>query len=110
MSHDNVPDNIRQQLYTEEQQKMAKRRAETTKSPGGIPSINISNVLPGNSVQTPFPNPNIATPDSVPPLTANATYQLHVPGLRDVAVTEYCAWQQSQVRHESLKAEFSKST
>lgn len=34
-THDDVPDDIRQQLYAEEQQRMEKRRADATKPPGG---------------------------------------------------------------------------
>jgi hypothetical protein len=108
-SHDDVPEDIRQQLYAEEQQKMQKKRAVTTKSPGVIPSINITNVMPGSTAQTPLPHPNVAMPDTVLPLAAPVTCQLRIPGLRDVAVTDYCVWQQSQVRHESLKAEFRKA-
>jgi hypothetical protein len=32
--------------------------------------------------------------------------RIHISGLRDVAVQDYCEYQQAQVRDESLKAEF----
>lgn len=71
-----------------------------------MPPINITDVLPGHTPQTLFPTPNIVTPASDPPLTVPMASQFHVLGICDVAVTEYSAWQQSQVRHESFKNEF----
>jgi hypothetical protein len=40
------------------------------------------------------------------PLRHSVTDRLNIPGFRDDAVKEYCAWQQSQVKEPSLKAGF----
>jgi hypothetical protein len=34
---------------------------------------------------------------------------LHIPGPRDEALEDYCAWQQSQVKSPGLKAEYQKA-
>jgi hypothetical protein len=40
------------------------------------------------------------------PSRHSATDRLNIPGFRDDAVKEYCAWQQSQVKEPALKAEY----
>ncbi|PQE18259.1 urea carboxylase protein [Rutstroemia sp. NJR-2017a BBW] len=37
------------------------------------------------------------------------TNRLDIPGLRDRAVKEYCAWQQSKVEQSTLKVEYQKA-
>jgi len=44
------------------------------------------------------------TPSKVPPVTS-----LVIPGPRDIAVQEYSDWQKSQVRNQTLQAEFQKA-
>jgi hypothetical protein len=82
-THDDIPGDIRQQLYAEEQ-KQSEQKA-TNFSLSNLPPINITNVLPGPSHQ-PFASTSlIATPLLVaPPITP-----LVVPSLRDTAVKEY---------------------
>jgi hypothetical protein len=50
-THDDVPDNIRQQLYAEEQQRLDRKHKVTTTSSSGIPPITINNVLLSISLQ-----------------------------------------------------------
>jgi hypothetical protein len=104
-SHDDIPEDICQQLYTEEQQRFERHQKATNVSSSNLPPINITNVLPGPSHQPFVSTSPIATPLLVaPPITP-----LVVPGLRDIAVKEYSNWQQSKVGDYILKAEFQKA-
>lgn len=47
-THDDVPPDVRQQLYLEEQQRQNCKAKENESSPLNIPPINITNVLPGH--------------------------------------------------------------
>jgi hypothetical protein len=46
-SHNDVPEDIRQQLYAEEQQHIERQRKSTSSTSSGHPPIHITNVLPG---------------------------------------------------------------
>ncbi|KAI9778682.1 MAG: hypothetical protein M1839_007913 [Geoglossum umbratile] len=104
-THDDVPEDIRQQLYAEEQQRLERQQKTTNVSSSNIPPINITNVLPGPSHQ-PFVS---ASPMGTPPPVAPPITRLVVPGFRDIALKEYCDWQQSKVVDETLKAEYQKA-
>jgi hypothetical protein len=69
----------------------------------GFPPINITNVLPSQSPNTPLPASQSETPAPLPK-------HLDIPGLRDIAVHRYSDWQQSKVGDETLKAEFRKAS
>jgi hypothetical protein len=106
LSHEDVPQNIRQQLNDEEQQR-SKRQQKVAASSLTIPPINITNVLPGQPSQSSmisFPGPNSAVG-----LPTNSSSCLDIPGLRDVAVQNYCAWHQSKVAEKLLKMEYQKA-
>jgi hypothetical protein len=45
-THDDVPDDIREQLYAKEQQDVERQRKRTTSTMTGLLPINITNVLP----------------------------------------------------------------
>jgi hypothetical protein len=95
-THDDVPEDIRQQLYREEQQQQQERHQRATNvSSSSVPSINITNVLPGPSHQHFLSAPRV-TP-------------LLIPGPRDIAIQEYTNWQKSQVHSQTLQAEFQKA-
>lgn len=105
-SHDDVPETIREQLYIQEQQRLERQKGGLQSSPG-YPPINITNVLPAQSsnlsaLSTPTPMVAMCPGKTAPDF-------LEIPGLRDLAVTEYSDWQQSQVSDEKLKAEFRKA-
>jgi hypothetical protein len=104
-SHDDVPEDIRQQLYAEEQQRLERHQKATTVSSANLPPINITNVLPGPTHQPILSSSSMADQ----PLVAPPPTPLVIPGLRDVAVKEYSDWQQSQVSDQTLKAEFQKA-
>lgn len=103
-THDDVPHDIRENLYHEEQQRLDRGSVSRQSANGNsCPPINITNVLPSQSI-----------PSASPPLSAQTVAMqdsgcLNIPGLRDVAVEEYSDWQQSQVGNEILKGEFRKA-
>lgn len=106
-THDDVPEDIREQLYAEEQQRLGRHQKTTLSSSTSVPHINITNVLPEPSHQ-PLVS-NTSTSMTPQPSSAPLAPRLLVPGHRDIAVKEYSDWQQSKVRSEALKAEFHKA-
>ncbi|PSN61087.1 hypothetical protein BS50DRAFT_505256 [Corynespora cassiicola Philippines] len=106
LTHNDVPEDIRQQLYAEEQQRLERHRSRSSSS---LPPINITNVLPVPSSQFSVPAASVPACD----LTESSSGKhspLTVPGARDVAVKEYSHWQQSQVDDEFLKIEYQKAS
>ena len=105
-THDDVPENVREELYTEKQKSLERHQKASGTSAAAPPAIHITNVLPPSS----GPVSHLASvtgspvPDMPPRHTAND--RLNIPGFRDDAVKEYCAWQQSQVKEPALKAGF----
>jgi hypothetical protein len=105
-SHDDVPEDVREQLYAEEQQRKERQPTKNVSTPG-FPPINITNVLPSQSYQSPL--------TSIADSTAAAQQQLarfprlDIPGPRDAAVIAYSEWQQSNVVDDALKGEFQKA-
>ena len=108
-THEDVPEDIREQLYAEEQQWLDRRERSRSSSTANIPPINITNVLPQQSYQTPSGASPAPTPPSDRPVISALFNRLDIPGHRDVAVKEYSDWQQSKVHEEILKVEFQKA-
>jgi hypothetical protein len=69
-THDDTPPEVRHQLYAEDQERQDRKAKETATSPLGIPSINITNVLPGHSQQTSLPGGQQGPGTSVHPSNA----------------------------------------
>jgi hypothetical protein len=104
-THDDVPEDIRQQIYAEDQQRLERHQKATNIPSSSLPPINITNVLPGPLYQAAQPTPLMANDTSEPsPITP-----FTVLGLRDAAVKEYCDWHQSKVSNNEWKAEFQKA-
>ena len=103
-SHEDVPEQIREQLFTEERQRLERQpKAASCSTP--FPPINITNVLPQSSQ-----SPMASSVDSVTaPAATSSEVTLDIPGPRDVAVRMYSEWQQSNVVDEVLKTEFQKA-
>ncbi|KAH7061005.1 hypothetical protein BKA63DRAFT_573482 [Paraphoma chrysanthemicola] len=95
-SHDDVPEDVRQQLYAEEQQQLERHRGAGHSAPTAQAPIHITNVLPGPSHPTSGQTEVQAKP------------RLDVPGFLDAAVEEYSDWQQSRVRREDQKEDIRK--
>ncbi|KZL85758.1 hypothetical protein CI238_10898 [Colletotrichum incanum] len=108
-NHNDVPDEVRDQLYAEEQQEEERhRKAKAKTSPfGNCPPINITNVMPASS---PPSSAEVAmTPRSESNIRCQVVLPLHATGSRDVAMRKYCDWQCSQVQCETLKQEFQRA-
>jgi hypothetical protein len=91
-THDDVPDDIRQQLYAAERQQYARHHKAADKSDSKLPSIVIKNVLPGSHSDT-------AAQSALPSLSR----RLVIPGFCDTAVEEYSEWQMSRVKRDDLR-------
>jgi hypothetical protein len=68
--------------------------------------ITITNVLPAPFYQTSDLSSLAGTPAPDMPSQYTPIDRLNIPGFRDDAVKEYCAWQQSQVKDLALKREY----
>lgn len=104
--HDDVPDNVREQLYAEERQRLLKQNKYSNNLASGsmLPQINI-NVLPSQS-----PQPLISSTWDTE--TAPSTIQNNlndIPGLLEVAVEENAKWHLSRVGTESYKENIKKA-
>jgi hypothetical protein len=108
-THDDVPEDIRQQLYAEEQQWLERRQKTTSASTANCPPITITNVLPSQTYQTPLGTSPAGAPTSNPSLIPTLASPLDIPGLQDIAVKSYSHWQQSNVDDVTLKVEFQKA-
>jgi hypothetical protein len=107
--HEDVPEDIREQLYAEEQYRLERQQRATRMSATIYPSINITNVFPAQSLQPFIMVSSVETPASDPLLNAISAHRLVISGLRDVTVNEYSDWQQSKVNDEMLKVEFQRA-
>lgn len=107
-AHDDVPDEIREQLYAKEAHYIERQRKQGA-SQAGFPPINITNVMPAQSPQGFTPCSVPATPESTGSLPCDHSVQLEIAGLRDMAVKRYSDRQCSQVGDEALKMEYRKA-
>jgi hypothetical protein len=108
-NHGDVPDDIRQQLYAEEQQWLERRQKAPIASQAAFPPINITNVLPAHANQAEYSESDMGTQAVNVRTTASQLKRLGISGLRDVAMKDYSQWQQSNVDSEELKEEFQKA-
>ena len=107
-SHDDMPHEIREQLFAEEAQYVERQRKQGA-SHASFPPINITNVMPAQTPQASTPGSIPATPESTGLVSCDHSARLEIPGLRDIAVKRYCDWQCSQVDDEALKLEYWKA-
>ncbi|KAF7174073.1 hypothetical protein CNMCM6106_008192 [Aspergillus hiratsukae] len=104
-THDDIPDNVREQLYAEERQRLSKQNKSTNGSAGSMPpQINI-NVLPAQSSQ---PSISSSWGTEAKPSTVQSEL-VDIPGLLDQAVEEYADWHLSRVSAEGFKANIKKA-
>ncbi|KAI2791663.1 hypothetical protein POX_c04529 [Penicillium oxalicum] len=105
-THRDVPDDIREELYMEEQQRLEKKKRKggnILAAEAPYPPINI-NVLPSQSHPS---GKDITAPKVALETTSLKDIgPLHMPGFRDVAVKEYGEWLASSVEDDNLKAAF----
>jgi hypothetical protein len=82
-AQNDIPEKVRLDLYTEEQQQLEKQQ-KTPSISIATPPIHIINTLPTSSCQTCHLEPSQAT-------TASSIPSIDIPGFRDKAVEKYCA-------------------
>lgn len=103
-THDNVPEDIRTWLYTEEQQYSDRKRMrrDSGSHPAAHPPMIINNYIPVYPSQTLADGPRsaLALPDSLSSLPS----PLDIPGLRDDLVDAYRGWHCSKVRSQDKKS------
>jgi hypothetical protein len=97
-THGDIPEDIRTQLYAEEQQQLdrKRKRRNSDSSPAGPTPMIINNYIPVSSGQAMSGGSN---GPSRPPCPS-------VPGLRDDAVEAYCEWHCSKVRRQDQKQHY----
>jgi hypothetical protein len=100
-----VPDAVREELFLEEQQKLESLQTKGSKmlAAGNCPHININFMGGQHQPQSPATN-SIATLATSPPQIGQTVDPLIIDGLRDLAVREYSAWQETNVVDDNLKA------
>ncbi|KAM0130857.1 hypothetical protein ACHAO1_007638 [Botrytis cinerea] len=101
-SHSDVQEEIRQQLYAEEQHSLDAKRQKASTSLVNIPPVHIKNTMPASSCQN-----CQQMLSSVPEIPPNS--RLSIPGFRDKAVEEYCASHQSKFEDPIHKVEYQKA-
>ncbi|KAB5513495.1 hypothetical protein GE09DRAFT_980717 [Coniochaeta sp. 2T2.1] len=104
-SHDDLPEDIRNQLYAGEQQDVDRRRKRRATSPTVCPTVHITNVLPPQRSTESTP----ALAEATQSVSATRPPRLGIAGLRDMALRGYCAWQSSQVSDRALNLEYQKA-
>jgi len=105
-NHDDVPDDVRQELYAVEQQRFEHQQKTRNVSASSLPPIQITNVLPG---QCSTAGETLSSDVSARQIAMASSERLKIVGQRDVVVQEYTNWQRSQVLSSDLKTQFSKA-
>ena len=104
--HDDVPHDIREQIYNEEQERGKKKQKTSSHAQTGstCPPINI-HVLPTSSQP---PVASQADDEATRPIPARND-SIDIPGLLDVAVEEFTNWHLSRVSAEIFKENIRKA-
>ena len=107
LTHDDVPQAIRDQLFVEEEER-ARRHKASAPTNSDFPPITITNVLPPLTSQS---VPQTADQTSVTDSSTQPSRRrrLKVFGPRDVALKDFCEWQETQVEDPGLKEDFQKA-
>ncbi|KAH7363608.1 hypothetical protein B0T11DRAFT_354015, partial [Plectosphaerella cucumerina] len=101
-SHGDMPQDIRNALYAEEQQQSNRKRKrgdqesqQTVQQP-----VIINNYIPTHG------NQSSTAPQQLPTHQRPELEALDIPGMRDDAVIEYCAWHCTKVRRQQLREQY----
>jgi hypothetical protein len=108
-THDDVPEEIRDQLYAEHHQRRERPASGTSTSTPGLPPITINNVMPSPSPFQDSPLNRSLGASSAFQERIVGSVSLDIPGPRDLAVLAYSDWQQSNVVDEAQKNEYQKA-
>ncbi|CAG8393858.1 unnamed protein product [Penicillium salamii] len=108
LSHEDVPDNFREELYMEERHRLKSQQSQKNKmvdTPESCQPININFNRMQSSPQQDTSDPTTASA-MVLPSNNQAIEDLNLTRLRDEAVKDYGAWHKSNIGDENLKAQF----
>ncbi|KAH7459908.1 hypothetical protein FOMA001_g19880 [Fusarium oxysporum f. sp. matthiolae] len=106
-SHDDVPPDIRDLVYAEEEQSIQRKRKRRSSSTDSRP-VNITNVMPTRAGHSSDDN-DIRTPSGSVEGSRYAPKYLGIPGMRDVNVNKYCIWHCSKNANTVWKMEYKKA-
>lgn len=106
-SHDDVPPDVRDLVYAEEEQSVQRKRKRRSSSTDTRP-INITNVMPTRSGH-PTDDNDTRTPSGLVERSSYAPKYLSIPGMRDVNVNKYCTWHCSKYDNDIWKMEYEKA-
>ena len=106
-SHDDVPPDVRDLLYAEEEQSMQRKRKRRSSSTDARP-VNITNVMPTRAGHSSDDN-DIRTPSGSAEGSPYAPKYLGIPGMRDVNMNKYCVWHCSKNANAVWKMEYKKA-
>jgi hypothetical protein len=107
-SHEDVPDNFREELYMEERHRFESQQSRNNKmigTPGSCHPINIHFNGMQSSPQSETSNTAAASAMLLAP-NDQVIDDLNITGLRDEAVRDYSAWHEANVKDDNLKAQF----
>jgi len=94
-THNDVPDELRQQIYLEEQQSSRNKPSNAVVASANVPPIQV--ILPKNA------SPELETGRKM------EAKRIDIPGLHDVNVQDYCDWLKSRVKTEAQRDEYQKA-
>ncbi|KAH7165146.1 hypothetical protein DER46DRAFT_685257 [Fusarium sp. MPI-SDFR-AT-0072] len=106
-SHDDVPPDVRDLLYAEEEQSIQRKRKRRSLSTDARP-VNITNVMPIRAGHSSDDN-GVRTPSGSVEGSPYALKYLGIPGMRDVNVNKYCIWHCSKNANTVWKIEYKKA-
>ncbi|GKU14736.1 unnamed protein product [Fusarium langsethiae] len=106
-SHDNVPPNVRDLLYAEEEQSIQRKRKRRLSSTNARP-ITITNVIPTRAGHS-SDDHDVRTPSESVEGSPYALKYLGILGMRDVNVNKYCIWHCSKNANTVWKMEYKKA-
>ncbi|KAL7918358.1 hypothetical protein ACQKWADRAFT_304428 [Trichoderma austrokoningii] len=104
--HEDMPREIRDKLYAEEQQQLSRKRkrANSGSYASNLPAIHIHNVIPGQ-LDTASAHSSVGST----PTATSLRCALEGLGMRDDVAEEYFAWHGSRVRRQALKEEYDRA-
>ncbi|KAF4502803.1 hypothetical protein FAGAP_959 [Fusarium agapanthi] len=106
-SHDDVPPDVRDLVYAEEEQGIQRKRKRRSSSADARP-VNITNVMPTRASH-PSDDNAAGTPSGPVERSLFAPKYLGIPGMRDVNVRKYCSWHCSMNNNNIWKMEYEKA-
>jgi hypothetical protein len=106
-SHDDVPENIREQLYAENQKRLERRPTTSVAPMSSFPPITINNVMPSPASDS--PSTASVNNSTMFRQRSSGSDCLDIPGPRDIAVAAYSDWQQGKVVDQTLQLEYQKA-